>query len=220
MNHHFPHGYWPLAGGVCWLHQSQEPAEAQGASRSSRVWTMISGWKLRWLLVWGFHVGFWGEMAAQNSRSQLYVVFFGILWGFHRSLINEFEFPSLICQASEFVARFFLGCPIWITQHIVSQNWKSSPKSAKIGLSKFQTYLNGPFWAPNLSSVPGGENRRRLHGGGRMKRSPRSQCTYGRYACGMLASWFFGCLTRCFDGWCSVKCWSPDFFHLVRKIMK
>lgn len=70
------------------------------------------------------------------------------------------------------------------------------------------------------AEAQGGENRRRLHGGGRMKRSPRSQCTYGRYACGMLASWFFGCLTRCFDGWCSVKCWSPDFFHLVRKIMK
>ena len=122
---------------------------------------------------------------------------------------------------------FFLGCPIWITHHIVSQNWKSSPKSAKIGLSKFQTYLNTEENLDSYelssaltinkhsslgskmvhselhiflsSSIPGGENRRRLHGGGRMKRSPRSQCTYGRYACGMLASWFFyGGLTWCF----------------------
>ena len=46
---------------------------------------------------------------------------------------------------------FFLGCPIWITQHIVSQNWKSSPKSAKIGLSKFQTYLNTVLWVPKWS---------------------------------------------------------------------
>jgi len=46
---------------------------------------------------------------------------------------------------------FFLGCPIWITQHIVSQNWKSSPKSAKIGLSKFQTYLNTVLLVPKWS---------------------------------------------------------------------